>query len=235
MALKIITASFVKGAVKAEQFPALGVPEFAFFGRSNAGKSSLINMLVNRKNLVKTGARPGMTREINFFLINGRHGADGVRCERGASLRSETERKMQGARLTANAGKKDASSFVLTDLPGYGYAKVSGASALQIDTMLYEYCSAGRNLKRLFFLIDMRREPCEIEKNSVEFFQKNGIDAVIVATKADKLGKNDRIKVKKEWGAYFNVAEDLIITASSLKKIGKEDILAVIESACKER
>ena len=69
--LKIVSAEFIKGAINGKQFPQIGVPEFAFFGRSNAGKSSLINMLLNRKNLVKTGSKPGMTREINFFMVNG--------------------------------------------------------------------------------------------------------------------------------------------------------------------
>ena len=82
--IKIQSADFIKGATKSTQYPKIGNPEFAFFGRSNAGKSSLINTLVNRKSLVKTGSRPGMTRVINFFSIN--------------------------------------NSFVLADLPGYGYA-----------------------------------------------------------------------------------------------------------------
>lgn len=213
MPLKIINAEFVKGAVKAEQFPKLGVPEFAFFGRSNAGKSSLINMLVNRKNLVKTGARPGMTREVNFFLIN-----------RPASASAEK-----------TAQKKTAGVFAFTDLPGYGYAKVSGASAQQIDKMLYEYCANRSELKTLFFLMDMRRLPGEMEKNSLVFFQQLNIETVIVGTKADKLGKNDQIKTKKEWSAFFNIAEDLIAVTSSSKKIGKELILSVVDGRCKEK
>jgi GTP-binding protein len=68
--IRVISANFIKGATKPEDYPKGGKPEFAFFGRSNAGKSSLINMLVNRKSLVKTGSRPGMTRVINFFSVN---------------------------------------------------------------------------------------------------------------------------------------------------------------------
>lgn len=68
--MKILTARFIKSAVKPLQYPDLGLPEFAFFGKSNTGKSSLINMLVNKPGLVKTGARPGMTREVNFFVVN---------------------------------------------------------------------------------------------------------------------------------------------------------------------
>ena len=66
----ILSARFVKSAVAPHQFPEHAFPEYAFFGRSNAGKSSLINMLLNRKNLVKTGAKPGVTRSINFFAVN---------------------------------------------------------------------------------------------------------------------------------------------------------------------
>jgi GTP-binding protein len=69
--MEIRTAEFVKSASKPEEYPQYRYPEVAFFGRSNCGKSSLINMLVNRKDLVKTGSKPGMTRLVNFFLING--------------------------------------------------------------------------------------------------------------------------------------------------------------------
>ena len=68
--MKIISADFIKSAVKVEDFPKHSLPQFAFLGRSNCGKSSLINMIVNRKNLVKTGSKPGMTQLVNFFNIN---------------------------------------------------------------------------------------------------------------------------------------------------------------------
>jgi GTP-binding protein len=68
--MKIKTATFVKSAEKPADFPAHTLPEFAFIGRSNTGKSSLINMLLGRKDLVKVGARPGVTTLVNFFLVN---------------------------------------------------------------------------------------------------------------------------------------------------------------------
>jgi GTP-binding protein len=68
--MKIHESQFVKSAVEPKHFPAEKLPEFAFFGRSNVGKSSLINMLVGKKDLVKTGGRPGVTQMINFFKIN---------------------------------------------------------------------------------------------------------------------------------------------------------------------
>lgn len=68
--MKIKNAIFIKSCTKSRDYPVTGHPEIAFLGRSNAGKSSLINMLVNRKDLVKTGAKPGVTKTINFFLLN---------------------------------------------------------------------------------------------------------------------------------------------------------------------
>ncbi len=188
--IKIETADFIKSAAKREQYPALQVREFAFFGRSNAGKSSLINMLVNRKSLVKTGSRPGMTRLINFFLIN--------------------------------------KSFCLADLPGYGYAQRSAAEQAAFDLMLAEYARFREELKTVFFLIDMRRLPGEVERQSVEYFENLGIEVVIVGTKADKLGANEVRNVQKKWSAFFNRSADLIPATSATKKNGRDAILRMI-------
>ncbi len=181
--LKITSASFIKGAVKAAQFPATGLPEFAFFGRSNAGKSSLINMLLNRKNLVKTGARPGMTREINFFAVN--------------TPAASASTAVPAAQNSAGNG------FCIADLPGYGYAQVSDSTRTRIDTMLYDYCKNRSELRILFFLMDIRRNPAEVEQNSLAFFHSCGITTQLVATKADKIGKNDQHKQLTAWADFF--------------------------------
>ncbi len=201
--MKIISASFVKGAVNAAQFPATGIPEFAFFGRSNAGKSSLINMLLNRKNLVKTGSKPGMTREINFFAVNTPNGA---------------------------ASSGSGNGFFIADLPGYGYAQVSGVMRDRIDKMLYEYCRHRDVLRTLFFLMDIRRKPTEVERNSLEFFHSCGIKTQLVATKADKVGKNDQRKQLTAWADFFQCNKDEIIPTSSSKKLGRDKLLTCIVS-----
>lgn len=190
--MTITSADFITGAVAPPGYPALRVPEFAFFGRSNAGKSSLINMIVNRKALVKTGARPGMTRQINFFLIN--------------------------------------KTFSLVDLPGYGYARRSAAEQTAFDRMLAEYCDERTELKVMFFLMDMRREPGAIERDSVAYFQERGIEVFLVGTKADKLGSNDRRATIRAWETFFSVAPDSIIPTSSLKKQGRLQLLSIISS-----
>ena len=200
--LKIVSAEFIKGAINSKQFPQIGVPEFAFFGRSNAGKSSLINMLLNRKNLVKTGSKPGMTREINFFAVN------------------------------ALTGKPpNAESFCVADLPGYGFAQVSQAERKRIDAMLYDYCTTRSTLKTVFLLMDIRRDPAEIELQTLQFFREHNIPAVLTATKADKLSKNEQAKQLLALASFFECSKDEIIVTSSTKKTGREKLLQHL-SAC---
>ena len=200
--LKIVSAEFIKGAINSKQFPQIGVPEFAFFGRSNAGKSSLINMLLNRKNLVKTGSKPGMTREINFFAVN------------------------------ALTGKPpNAESFCVADLPGYGFAQVSQAERKRIDAMLYDYCTTRSTLKTVFLLMDIRRDPAEIELQTLQFFREHNIPAVLTATKADKLSKNEQTKQLLALASFFECSKDEIIVTSATKKTGREKLLQHL-SAC---
>ncbi len=188
--IRIVQADFIKGATKPDSYPATGLPEFAFFGRSNTGKSSLINMIVNRKSLVKTGSRPGMTRIINFFSVNG--------------------------------------EFTLADLPGYGYAQRSAEENRAFDRMLADYASSRKELKTIFFLIDMRRLPGEVEKNSVEYFEKLGIEVVIVGTKADKLSSNEMRNTQKKWSVFFSRSAELIPIASASKRTGRDQLLKMI-------
>lgn len=200
--LKIVSAEFIKGAISSKQFPQIGVPEFAFFGRSNAGKSSLINMLLNRKNLVKTGSKPGMTREINFFAVN------------------------------APANKQpNAESFCVADLPGYGFAQVSQAERKRIDAMLYDYCTTRSTLKTVFLLMDIRRDPAEIELQTLQFFREHNIPAILTATKADKLSKNEQAKQLLALASFFECSKDEIIITSATKKTGREKLLQHL-SAC---
>jgi len=200
--LKIVSAEFIKGAINSKQFPQIGVPEFAFFGRSNAGKSSLINMLLNRKNLVKTGSKPGMTREINFFAVN------------------------------APASKQpSAESFCIADLPGYGFAQVSQAERKRIDAMLYDYCTTRSTLKTVFLLMDIRRDPAEIELQTLQFFREHNIPAVLTATKADKLSKNEQATQLLALASFFECSKDEIIVTSATKKTGREKLLQHL-SAC---
>lgn len=189
--IEIIKAEFIKSAALPRDYPGGNLPEFAFFGRSNAGKSSLINMITGRKSLVKTGSTPGMTRLINFFRIN--------------------------------------DSFVLTDLPGYGFARRSAAETAAFDRMLADYSSSRSQLRAFFFLMDSRRPPAQIEKDSVEYFSNLGIDVILVSTKSDKLNNSMRSSSKKNLSAFFDLAPEKIIFSSALKKTGRMELLKEIE------
>ncbi len=190
--IKITSAEFVKSATKPSEYPVTRVPEFAFFGRSNAGKSSLINMVVNRKSLVKTGSRPGMTRLVNFFLVNG--------------------------------------AFSFVDLPGYGYAQRSIRENEAFDRMLAEYASLRENLRVVFFLMDMRRVPGEVERDSVAYFEGMGREVILVGTKADKIGKNDIAKARRSWASYFGADSASIIITSAEKNTGRDDFLRAVSA-----
>lgn len=189
----IKTAEFIKSSDKWQDCPEPTMPEYAFIGRSNVGKSSLINALMNHKYLAKTSGTPGKTQLINNFLING--------------------------------------SWSLTDLPGYGYARVSKTMRRDFEKLITYYILNRKNLVNLFILIDVRHTPQAIDLEFIEWCGENGIPFSIVFTKADKLKPNTvtanvetyRQKLQESW-------EDLpeIYVTSAEKKTGGEEILNFI-------
>lgn len=182
-------------AATKEQYPTEGYPEVAFAGRSNVGKSSLINTLVNRRSLARTSSTPGKTRTINFYNIN--------------------------------------DSIYLVDLPGYGYAKVSKEEKKKWSGMIEGYLNNRQELKTVILLVDIRHEPTNDDKLMLEWMRNSGKDIVVVATKADKLSKNEMMKhvpmVKKALNLTTN---DKFITFSSQTKQGKEELWEIIKTAC---
>ena len=194
--MEIKQSEFITSAVKPEQYPTDNRLEIAFVGRSNVGKSSLINSLTNRRKLVKVSRTPGKTRLVNFFLIN--------------------------------------NDFYFVDLPGYGYAKVSRTEKESWGKFIETYLVNRGQLKRIILLVDCRREPSEDDKLMYNFIKHYGYDCTVVATKTDKLTKNELKKnmtmLKKELDL---AGEDKLLTYSSLNKQGKEELLENIESALK--
>lgn len=194
--MKITSAKFVKSAANPTQYPDLRVPEFAFYGRSNTGKSSLINMLVNKKGLVKTGSRPGMTQLINFFLVN--------------------------------------DAFCLTDLPGYGYAEVPDSVKKGFQTMLEDYCTQRETLKTVFFLMDLRRDPSDVDAAMLEVIQSREVPIALVGTKADKLSKNQVNQAVFRWAKAFDLDPQDVFVTSSLKTQGRNELLSLIREMSSE-
>ncbi len=189
----IKTAEFVKSSQKWQDCPEPNLPEYAFIGRSNVGKSSLINAMMNRKDLAKTSQTPGKTQLINHFIVN--------------------------------------ENWYLTDLPGYGYAKVSKSMRKDFEKLITNYILNRKNLVNLFVLIDSRLSPQKIDTEFIEWCGENGIPFSIVFTKSDKLKpniiltniENYKTELLKTW-------EDLpeTYTTSAEKKIGGNEILKFI-------
>lgn len=194
----IKTAEFVKSSGKWQDCPEPNLPEYAFIGRSNVGKSSLINAMMNHKDLAKTSQTPGKTQLINHFLVN--------------------------------------ENWYLTDLPGYGYARVSKSLRKDFEKLITNYILNRKNLVNLFVLVDSRHTPQKIDLEFIEWCGENGIPFSIVFTKADKLKPNAAISNVENYQAeLLKTWEDLPETyvTSAEKKEGTDEILNFISKTNK--
>jgi GTP-binding protein len=162
--MKITSAEFVKSAFERRHWPIDGRPEIAFLGRSNVGKSSLLNSLLQRKGLARTSNTPGRTQSINYFLIN------------------------DGGSDSSSAG------FYFVDLPGYGFAKVSKTMRADWGKMAEEYLSNREELALCIQLVDSRHKPSALDLQLHEWLVFNQKEHIIVATKSDKLSSNELSK-----------------------------------------
>lgn len=195
--MEIKQAEFITSAVVKGQYPKDGISEIAFVGRSNVGKSSLINSLTNRRKLAKTSSTPGKTRLINFFLIN--------------------------------------NEFYFVDLPGYGYAKVSKEEKATWGKIIESYLLKRPQLKTVILLLDCRREPTEDDILMNNWIKYYGYEIIYVATKSDKLTKNETVKSEKLIRETLKLNKDeKILYFSSLSKAGKEKLLEVIAGKINE-
>ncbi|MCX7986233.1 MAG: ribosome biogenesis GTP-binding protein YihA/YsxC [Bacteroidales bacterium] len=198
-------AQFVKSTLNHRECPPDNLPEFAFIGRSNVGKSSLINMLVNQKNLAHTSSKPGKTRSINHFIVN--------------------------FQLKKGEQKIKTYTWYLADLPGYGYAHVSKEKKVQFEKLIAGYILTRKNLLTLFVLIDSRLEPQPIDMGFLQFLGENQVPFALIFTKADKLSKSKLTQnVERFKQNMLKLWEELppSFITSSLTGIGREELLAFI-------
>jgi GTP-binding protein len=193
MSMLIKSAEFIKSSSHYKDCPDKNLPEYAFIGRSNVGKSSLINMITGYGKLAKTSATPGKTQLINHFLIN--------------------------------------NSWFLTDLPGFGFAKVPKKLKEKWEKMIRDYLMKRENLICTFLLVDSRHEP---QKNDLEFMQWMGeqeISFVIIFTKADKQSSTKLDSAialyKKTLQESWDPLPEMFITSAE-SNMGKEEILRFI-------
>lgn len=187
----IKTSEFVTSAVKRDQYPEDGRHEIAFVGRSNVGKSSIINAITNRRHLAKVSSTPGKTRLINFFIIN--------------------------------------EDFYLVDLPGYGYAKVSKKEKASWGGIIENYLNNRNQLKRVILLVDCRHKPTEDDILMYKWIRHYGYEVMVVATKSDKLSKNDLKKSEKVIRETLELNKsDNLLFFSSVKKDNKEELINIL-------
>ncbi len=193
--MKITSAEFTKSAFNKSHWTSDGLPEVAFLGRSNVGKSSLLNSLLQRKGLARTSNTPGRTQSINFFLIN--------------------------------------ESFYFTDLPGYGYAKVSKTMRHDWGKMAEQYLAERDELALSIQLVDSRHQPTTLDRQLHEWLVYHRKNHLIVATKADKLSS---IKLKK---SLQEIEQSLpgseLIAYSSLTGKGRDEVWREIADSLEKR
>ena len=188
----IKNAELAAVAVKPDQYPVDNMVEIAFAGRSNVGKSSLLNLLTNRKSLARVSGNPGKTRTINFHQINDK--------------------------------------FRIVDLPGYGYAKVSKNITENWGDMMERYFQGREGLAKVVQLVDIRHAPSVQDIQMYEYLKHYGLDGIVVATKADKVSRNEMQKCISVIRKTLQLSkEDIVIPVSSPKKSGHDVLLDEIE------
>lgn len=196
--IKVIRSEYITSAVSRKSCPEELLPEIVFVGRSNVGKSSLINSLTNRKALARTSGTPGKTQTINFF------------------------------RVTLKTPDDTRHEFYLVDLPGYGYAKTSKTNRKLWAKFIDEYLSSRRDIKFVCQLIDMRHPPQDSDLKSFASLVEKNLPVLIVATKSDKLGKTERQKHLNVIKNSLGVDDNSILPYSSTKNEGRSELLDVI-------
>jgi GTP-binding protein len=211
---KLWQARFFTTVNQLRDLPATRVPEIAFAGRSNAGKSTAINILTNQKGLAFASKTPGRTQHINYFSIGGAHVGQ--------------HRK--------DAVRVDEIEALLVDLPGYGYAEVSGTAKLHWQKLLGDYVQRREQLAALILIMDARRPFTDLDVQMLEWFAPAGQPIHCILTKADKLNRNEQANVLREARAVLDSYEDeegnpfpfTVQLFSALKRIGIEEADAKI-------
>lgn len=211
---KLWQARFFTTVNQLRDLPRTEVPEIAFAGRSNAGKSTAINILTNQKGLAFASKTPGRTQHINFFSIGGAH----VAMHRKDPTRVE---EIEG---------------MLVDLPGYGYAEVSGDAKLHWQRLLGDYVQRREQLAALVLIMDSRRPFTDLDVQMLEWFAPTGKPIHCILTKVDKLNRNESVNVLRQARQILDSYVDeegngfpfTVQLFSSLKRIGIEEADAKI-------
>lgn len=200
----IIRSKYVASAVRTDQYPPTRMIEVAFIGRSNVGKSSLINSLCRRNGLARVSATPGKTQTINFYELEAKRTDEGL---------------------------DERAKFYLVDLPGYGFAKTNRNNKEQWSGFISKYLSGSDNLGLVCQLIDIRHKPMESDLECYQWLKDCGLRVQIVLTKSDKLSKNAAMSQKALFKREMGLSEDDIITYTSSQHTNRGELINRIMAA----
>lgn len=194
--MKPLIAKFIIAAARPDNFPPEGPPEFAFLGRSNVGKSSLINSLLGQK-MAHVSSTPGRTRTINFIGIYAKP--------------SQPEPE-----------------FMLVDLPGYGYAKISRSISAEWPKFIEPYLQERSTLQLAIVLVDINVPPQPSDQQLIRFLEHTGRDFLVVATKSDKLSGN-KLKAALSSMAHADGIES-VLPYSARTGAGRSELWSAIRN-----
>ena len=186
----IKNAKFITSVADSKNFLVSNRPIIAVCGKSNVGKSSLINALAGKKGLARTSVTPGRTRLINYF---------------------------------------DFGEFILADLPGSGFAKVSDSEKKKWAKLMEEYFASIKALNHVIMLVDIRHDPTKDDLSMINYLHSYALPFTVVATKADKIGKTRIYERVKSIGNYLAIGMDKVIATSAENGYGKDKLLAKID------
>ena len=183
----VIRAEFVTSAVRADQYPKPYLPEVAFIGRSNVGKSSLINSVCRRNGLARVSSSPGKTQTLNFYRL-------------------EAKRTIEQS--------EDRTQFYLVDLPGYGFARTNRKNKEQWSGFIRNYLEDAPNLALVCQLIDIRHKLMDSDIEAYNWMLECGLDVHVVLTKADKISKNAAMSQLTAFKKALDLADARIMAYS---------------------
>jgi GTP-binding protein len=194
----IVGGEYIASAVKATQYPEDTIEEVAFIGRSNVGKSSLLNSLARRKGLARVSSSPGKTQTINFYAFQAK------RNEENQPLRH---------------------TFYAVDLPGYGFARTSKGNKNEWSAFICKYMENSRDLKLVCLLMDIRHAPMDSDIDCYQWLLALGLPILVILTKSDKLNKSAVISQLALYKKTFGLDDDHILTYTSTAHTNRRDLI----------